>query len=720
MADNAASAGAGVKNNGIGKYISFIFQPGIMLAVAVVVVIFFMVVPVNKSIIDAAMVLNLSISFVILLTVIYIKRAADFESFPQVVLLFTFLGLATNIASTRNILTHPAFDLKKGLNEQCDMVTGICELMRVNENVVVGFIIFIILIVVQLIVISKGADRVSEVTARFTLDAMNNKMFLIQQQQNSGVITEDEANARLAELRQEIDFYSAMDGSSKFVSGNVKAGIFITVINLVGGVITGVLAHVDAGVAFKTYGFLTIGDGLMSQIPALLLSFSTGLLITKNTSRDFLGDQIKKQFSADSTIYFIVSATLAALGLAFWNGATAILLAISAVFGYTGYRLRRIKEEEKTGATSSKAEKDSSSAKTSPEEVSPIAKLDELLLELGYALIPLVDREKGAELLERVTKIRREEQLNLGLVVPPIHIVDQMELNPEEYSFKIRGIEVGRASLKLGYYMCLDTGTVAPGSEIKGEATKDPAFGMDAIWLPESKRTEAEKAGYSVIDPPTIIATHLTEIIRRHASEIINRQDVSRMIEKLKETNPIVVDEVISGEAKYSYGEIEAVLKNLLAEQVSIRNLVQILETLGDFAKYPRDIYFLTEKVRESLGAQICRQYADENKVLHVLNLSQKLSQKILDHRQEDSSRRPYVAFDPVDNRNYISAVSSAIAQVSQMNYLPIILCAGGVRALVKSSTDREIPGLVVISYEEVMAAGSQIKVESLGEINEQ
>jgi flagellar biosynthesis protein FlhA len=268
--------------------------------------------------------------------------------------------------------------------------------------------------------------------------------------------------------------------------------------------------------------------------------------------------------------------------------------------------------------------------------------------------------------------------------------------------------------------MCLDTGTVAPGSEIKGEATKDPAFGMDAIWLPESKRTEAEKAGYSVIDPPTIIATHLTEIIRRHASEIINRQDVSRMIEKLKETNPVVVDEVISGEARYSYGEIEAVLKNLLAEQVSIRNLVQILETLGDFAKYPRDIYFLTEKVRESLGAQICRQYADENKVLHVLNLSQKLSQKILDHRQEDSSRRPYVAFDPVDNRNYISAVSSAIAQVSQMNYLPIILCAGGVRALVKSSTDREIPGLVVISYEEVMAAGSQIKVESLGEINEQ
>ena len=351
MADNAASAGA-VKSGGAGKYISFIFQPGIMLAVAVVVVIFFMVVPVNKSIIDAAMVLNLSISFVILLTVIYIKRAADFESFPQVVLLFTFLGLATNIASTRNILTHPAFDLKKGLSEQCDMVTGICELMRVNENVVVGFIIFIILIVVQLIVISKGADRVSEVTARFTLDAMNNKMFLIQQQQNSGVITEDEANARLAELRQEIDFYSAMDGSSKFVSGNVKAGIFITVINLVGGVITGVLAHVDAGVAFKTYGFLTIGDGLMSQIPALLLSFSTGLLITKNTSRDFLGDQIKKQFSADSTIYFIVSATLAALGLAFWNGATAILLAISAVFGYTGYRLRRIKEEEKTGAAS--------------------------------------------------------------------------------------------------------------------------------------------------------------------------------------------------------------------------------------------------------------------------------------------------------------------------------------------------------------------------------
>ncbi|MBO4404180.1 MAG: FHIPEP family type III secretion protein [Treponema sp.] len=713
------------ENQGIKKgpsnLLSLLMNQGIFLAVALLGTVVFMIVPVNYHIIDALMVINLAVSFIILLTVIYIKRAADFASFPQVVLLFTFFGLVINVSSTRNILFNPVTGVLNPNDGQSEMVKGICQIMNVDENVVVGFIVFIIFIIVQLLVISKGADRVSEVTARFTLDAMNNKMFLIQQQMNSGAITEEEGNSRIAALQQEIDFYSTMDGASKFVSGNVKAGIFITLINIIGGVITGVMANSDVGTAFKNYSQLTIGDGIMSQIPALLLSFSTGLLITKNSTKEFLGDQIKKQLSVDSSIYFIVAATLIALSFAFWNGASVVLVIIGIAFGYVGFNLYRAKLKEPDPEEIRKKEAEAGGKPSSPEEFSPIAKLDELSLELGYALIPLVDREKGAELLNRVTKIRREEQLNLGLIVPPIHIVDQMELKPDEYSFKIHGIEVGRAELKIGYYMCLNIGgSVSPENEIKGERTKDPAFGMDAVWLPESKRLEAEKAGYSVIDPPTIIATHLTEIIRKHASEILSMQDVSRMVEKLKETNSVVVDEVLSGEHRYRYGDIEKVLKNLLVEQVSIRNLVQILETLGDYASYPRNIWFLSEKVREALGSQICRQYVDENNVLHVLNMSQALSQKFLDAKPavDEPGRKPFAAFDPVDSRKYLEVISSSIAQVSSMNYVPIILCPNEVRLLVKSFTEMELPGLVIISIGEVLAAGGSVKVESLGVID--
>ena len=352
--------------------------------------------------------------------------------------------------------------------------------------------------------------------------------------------------------------------------------------------------------------------------------------------------------------------------------------------------------------------------------MSPVVDLPELSLDLGYTLVPLVDREKGAELLERVTRIRREEALDLGLVVPPIRIRDSMSIDPEEYTFKIRGIEVGRAKLKLGYYMCLNTGNVPKDKELAGQKTHDPAFGMEAVWIPEEKRVEAEKVGYAVIDPPTIIATHLTEIIKRHAADILTRQTVSSIISKIKESQPVIVDEVLSGEHKFSYGEIEAVLKNLLEEQVSIRNMVTILETLANFAPITKDPWFLTEKVRQALGAQICLQYTDENKTLHVLRLSQPLSQKILEHRVEQPGQKPYVAFDPVDGRNYINAMSASIAAVRDRNFLPVVLCVDEVRQLVKASTDREIPGLVVLSISEIMAAGGEIKVETLGDIDVQ
>ena len=692
-----------------------------MVAVAVVITVLMMFIPLPKGLIDLAMVINIAFSLTVLLTVIYTKRAADFTSFPRLILLVTLFGLAINISSTRLILTG-ANARGNMMASQSEMVKSFADIATGNSELV-GFIIFIILIVVQVLVVTKGATRVSEVTARFTLDAMNNKMFDVQNEMNAGVITEEEASRKKALIRQEIDFYSAMDGASKFVSGNVKAGIFITALNLIGGFITGmVLGGMPFQDALGSYAHLTIGDGLISQLPALMLSFATGILVTGGSSEEVVGEQLKKNFTVSGTVYMIVGAALALMGLAFHNASATVLLPMGLLFLFAGWRIRGNleKEEQKKRAAALGGPAAAAGGKKAGGggEISPVVDLPELSLDLGYTLVPLVDREKGAELLERVTRIRREEALDLGLVVPPIRIRDSMSIDPEEYTFKIRGIEVGRAKLKLGYYMCLNTGNVPKDKELAGQKTHDPAFGMEAVWIPEEKRVEAEKVGYAVIDPPTIIATHLTEIIKRHAADILTRQTVSSIISKIKESHPVIVDEVLSGEHKFSYGEIEAVLKNLLEEQVSIRNMVTILETLANFAPITKDPWFLTEKVRQALGAQICLQYTDENKTLHVLRLSQPLSQKILEHRVEQPGQKPYVAFDPVDGRNYINAMSASIAAVRDRNFLPVVLCVDEVRQLVKASTDREIPGLVVLSISEIMAAGGEIKVETLGDID--
>ena len=691
------------------------------IPVAVIITVLTLLIPVPKMFIDMCMVLNLAIAIIIILTVIYTPKAADFSSFPQVVLLVTMFGIAINVSSTRLLLTHPVTGSGSSINMsgQSEMVKSFANIVTGN-NVLIGFIIFIILIVIQF-VITKGASRVAEVEARFTLDSMNNKMFDIQNELNSGAITEEDAKKQKDDLRKENSFYSAMDGSSKFVSGYFKAGIFITVVNLVGGMVTGmVIGKMNILDALNSYAKLTIGDGLMSQLPSLMLSFSTGLLVTTGSSKEKIDEKLKKEFSISGTIYIIVGIALFAMGLAFHNVSTVLLLIVGGLFLYMGIQMQRLeKKETEKKVAEAQAGKSTKQTGSSPDDISPIVTLDPLSLDLGYALIPLVDKEKGAELLERVTRIRRESALDLGLVVPPIRIRDNMSLDPSEYSFKIRGIEAGRCKLHLGYYMCMNNGGVAKENELAGEKTKDPTFGMDAVWLPEDKRIEAEKAGYIVVDPPTIIATHLTEIIRRHAADILGRQEVSAIMAKVKETSPVVVDEVMSSkQSSFTYGEIERVLKNLLLEQVSIRNMVVILETLANFAPITKDPWILTEKVREALGMQICLQYADENKTLHVLTLSQSLAQKMMEHRVSEQGERPFVAFDPVDGRKYISAVSASIASMRNRNFLPIILCPAEVRLLVKASTEREMPDIVVLSVNEVVAAGSEIQIESLGEIN--
>ena len=691
------------------------------LAVLLILLLFLIFVPVGKTIVDLAMAINLAMSLVIVLAVLNLKRPADFTTFPRLVLMMTIFGTAINISSTRLILMNPATG-SGHLSGQSELVQAFANIVA-RKNIVVGFFIFLVIIVFQMIVVTKGADRVSEVTARFTLDSMNNKMFNIQNQVQSGSITEEEGNLKIKRLGQEINFFSTMDGATKFVSGNVKFGIFVTVLNLIGGVIVGNMRGGSGlGESFKTYSILTIGDGLMSQFPALLISLATGLLITGTEEETALSDRFRNELTVNGFIYVLVGLGFIVLGLAFHNGSSFILVPVGGFLIFVGYYLTKAKQarEEAEKVQAMEAQGAPKKADGSSEEISPIAKLDELSLEIGYALIPLVDSEKGAELMARIKKIRQECALDLGLVIPSIHIMDQMQLQPEEYSFKIRGIEVGKARLKMNHFMCLNTGGVSKDREMVGERTKDPAFGMDAIWLPESKSLEAEKAGYAIIDAPTIIATHLTELIRSNAAKILTRQSVSSILEQVKKQNNVVVDEVTTGQDKFSYGEIEAILRNLLEERVSIRNMVTILETIGDYGKITRNPWELTEKVREALGAQICQQFVDDNKVLRGLSLSQPLCNKILEKGVAPMGSAPMVNFDLDEGRNFINAVSSSIAQMGQQypGIPPIVFCPSEVRRLVKSATEREMPRLIVLSFSEIVNAGTNIKTEIVGEIN--
>ena len=583
-------------------------------------------------------------------------------------------------------------------------------------------VIFIILIVIQVLVITKGAGRVSEVAARFTLDAMSTKQFDIDNQLSQGYITEDEAKIMKEELRRDIDFYQNMDGSSKFVSGNVKAGIFITVINLIGGFIVGMVNNnMSFTDALSVYSVLTIGDGLLSQLPSLMLSFATGILVTGDKSGETLTDKIKKEFSIDGIIYEIVGAFLALMGIALRNHTQYLLVPMGALLFWFGFKMTKAKEDKEIKRKAAEAaEKSSSQQGAAAPENDAVAPLDPLQLQLGFALIPLVDKEKGAELLERITRIRRECALDIGLPVPKIRIIDNMSLEPNEYVFQIRGIKAGGSKLRLGYYMCMNTGLVT--EEIPGEVTKDPAFGMPAIWVPEERRAEAEQAGYAVIDPPTVIATHITEIIRGNAARILGRQEVDILINSVKETNPIVVNEVLNGDkVRFTYGDIEKVLKGLLHEKVSIRNMVTILEALANFGGITKNTWELIEKVREALGLQICLQYVDQDDKLRVVNLSQGWSQKFLDYAQTPSDgSQPFVAFDPVDGRKWIEAVSKTITSVHAMGYQPIIMCSSIIRQLVRYSIEREMPGVVVISDREILAASNNIGLEVLGEITDE
>ncbi len=673
----------------------------LFVAVGVIVVIGMLVIPLPTVLLDILMSFNLMLSLIIILIVLYTKRALDFSVFPTLLLISTVYGLALNVSSTRLILSKGEDFDGKIVRAFATFVVGSSG----SGGLVIGFIIFIILIAVQFIVITKGATRVAEVAARFTLDALPGKQMAIDAAYSAGALTEEEATEKKKDLQKEVDFYGAMDGASKFVSGNVKVGILITIINVIGGIITGVTIHGESiGNALNTYVSLSIGDGLITQFPALLISTATGLIVTRAISDGTFGSDVTSQFSQQARVYWVAGIFLVILAV-LPGFPWYVLLPMAAVTFYLAFRLSKQEASERSFAD---MESEEESVQESPVEISPVVPLDPLSLELGYGLIPLVDKEHGAELLDRITRIRRESALELGLVVPRIRIIDNMRLEPSEYSIKIKGVSVGSGVIRIAHYLAINPGTVE--EEIDGERTTDPAFGLPALWITEENRDLAERRGYTVVDAPSIIATHLTEIIKKHAHEMLGRQEVKSILDTLREDYPAVVDEVTKA---LSLGEIQKVLQGLLIEQVSIRNMVPILETLADYGVVSKDIGLLIEKVRQTLGRQICLQYTDDDKKLKVITIDPELEQMIIDSRL-DTANGPVAALEPDMYRKWINAVMNTVHSVQQAGLMGIILCSEAARRLVKQSTLRDLPDLVVLSVPEIVP---DIVTESVGEI---
>lgn len=670
----------------------------LLIALGVIFIVMMLIIPLPTFVLDFLMALNLMLSLLIILLVLYNKDPLEFSLFPTVLLISTVFGLALNVSSTRLILG-------KGENFDGRIIRAFATFVVGTEGtqgLVIGFIVFLILVVVQFMVITKGATRVSEVAARFALDGLPAKQMAIDSEYSSGAINDEESRRRKKHLDDTVQFYGSMDGATKFISGTVKVSIVITLVNIIGGLVVGTTIHSEPiQRALVTYASLTIGDGLVSQVPILLVSVATGLIVTRSVSMGSFGSDVQRQFSRQSRIYFVAAGFMAIM--AFIPGFPwYLMLPLAAATGFLGFRLSQNHQIQKF------AEKEHEKAADDATELSPVVPLDPISLELGFGLIPLVDKDQGAELLERVTRIRKEAALDLGLVVPRIRIMDNMRLNPSEYALKIRGTEVGSGTIRMGHFMAIN-----PGGEresLQGEPTVDPAFGLPAIWIAESSREKAERAGYTVVDGPSAIATHLTEIIKKNASKILGRQEVRSMLDTLKIDYSAVVDEVTK---TFSIGEIQKVLQALLVEQVSIRNLVAILETLGDFSSISKDTGYLVEKTRQALRRQICLQYADGDYTIKVLTIHHEVEKAIIDSRTATVTG-DIAILDENFQRTLINNTINAINSARNSGIWPVILCSEAARMLVRSALIRDIHDIVVLSVPEI-AEG--INMDAVGEI---
>ena len=663
-------------------------QRDLIVVAGVVCIILVMVIPLPTFLLDMLLSMDLCLALIILLVTMYNREALEFTVFPSLLLVVTLFRLSLNIATTRLILGHG----------YAGKVVEVFGTFVTAGNPVVGFIIFIIIMVVQFIVITKGAGRIAEVAARFTLDAMPGKQMAIDADLNSGLINEDQARARRSKISREADFYGAMDGASKFVRGDAVAAIIITIINIIGGFVVGIWQQ---GLSFQdsllTFTRLTIGDGLVTQIPALMISTGTGMLVSRAASMSNLGEEISSQiFSYPKTLAIASVVMLLFAFIPGFNKIPFVLLALgTAAMAYSGYI--RSKEEKRKAVEPKPVTK-------GEEKVEDYLHVDPMELEIGYGLIPLVDIKQGGDLLDRITMVRRQLAGELGIVIPPIRIRDNIQLKPNEYRLKIRTIIVGKGELMSGAYLAMDPGTVT--KKVRGVPTVEPAFGLPALWITESQKEAADMAGYTVVELPAVLATHLTEIVKRHASELLSRQEVKNLLDTVKENNAAVVEELIP--AMLSIGDVHKILQNLLRERVSIRDLSHILETLADVAPKNKNPEVLTEYVRNGLSAQICAVFRDESGVIPVLTIDPNLETKLETSMQETETGFR-LALSPGEVGRIMEKVGSQITKVKAKSEVPIIICSPTIRGQLKRLTETNFPDLVVLSYNEI-TPGTEIR----------
>ncbi len=661
----------------------------LMLPAGIVAVIFIMILPVPPLALDLLLTFNITAAIIILLVAVYVKKPLDFSTFPILLLVTTLFRLALNVASTRLILLHGA----EGPSAAGQVIMAFGNFV-VGGNYAVGFIVFSILVIINFVVITKGAGRIAEVAARFTLDAMPGKQMAIDADLNAGLIGDEEARRRRKEVSQESDFYGAMDGASKFVRGDAVAGILITLINIAGGLVIGVLQQgLPVGEAAMTYTLLTVGDGLVTQIPALIISTAAGIVVTNVSSESGLSDSIGRQFLLSPKPLFIAAAILFVFGLVPGLPHLAFLT-LSAVTGAIGYTVYRTAEEKRTEETERKAAEARPAAKETTDEV-PL--IDTLSLEVGYRLIPLVDSSEGGELLERIKAIRRQFAEDMGIMVPPVHIKDNLQLKPSDYIFLVKGVEVAKGDLLAGHSLAIDPGNAQPGLE--GVATTDPAFGLPSIWVPDAQVERAQLMGYTVVNHSAIVATHVTEVIRSYANEILGRQEVQSLLDRVAKTHPKVVEELVPG--LLSLGAVQKVFQNLLKERISVRDLQTILETLADYAPVTKDTDLLTEYVRMGLARQITRSHLTEGSTIQAIALSHEIEEAITKSVHE-TPQGSFLTIEPGLAQRILSRLKEGLEETMSKGHQPVLLVSHQTRRFVRRLTERVFPAVAILSHNEI------------------
>ncbi len=680
--------------SGAGVMAFLVKRSDIVLAVAVIAIIAVLIIPLPAGILDFALAFNITFSMVILLSTLYITRPLDLSVFPGMLLIVTLLRLSLNVASTRLIL---------GQGYAGEVINSFGNFV-VQGNYVVGFIIFMILVVIQFVVITKGAGRISEVSARFTLDAMPGKQMAIDADLNAGLIDDKEARARREAISQEADFYGAMDGASKFVRGDAIAGILITLINIIGGFIIGMLMQdMSAAESLRTYSLLSIGDGLVTQIPALIVSVASGIIVTRAASKENMGHDLTKQLLRQPRAIMIAGGMLLILGIVPGMPTLPFFL-LGAAVGAIGWVTNESNKKKKIEDELEKAEQ----TKTGPEDrTENLLKVDSLEVEIGYGLIPLVDTNQGGDLLNRVSTIRKQLASELGLIVPAIRIRDNIQLKPNEYRVKVKGIEMAKFEMMPDHVMAINPGFIE--DELDGFATREPAFDLSATWIIPNLKEIAESKGYTVVEPSAVMATHLTEIIRTYSSELLTRQDVAHLIATLKEDHPSLVEDVIP--AVVPYAVIQKVLKSLLNERIPIRDLATIIETITDYYQATKETDVLAEYVRMALKRQITEMHKDKNNKIYVFTIDPAIEQMLTESVQNTKQGLMLVT-SPADSERLVKAITIQMDKHTTAGHSPICLSSPNIRLALKRLTEAACPALIILSYNEI---SNNVEVVSTG-----